>query len=224
MFYDLEVTNASDAVDIQAFTAERVRAITELSLRQLQYWDERGFLKPSLTARQGRGRKRLYSFGDLVSLKVAGQLRKLGISLQQIRKVDGHLRELDYRNPLAELRFFVSGSVLYFEESGTVRTGRELEQVLASYMVPVGEIAHSLAGQIAQLHERRPGEIERRRGTLGGQPVIKGTRIAVASIKRLAADGAGQAEILDMYPDLTPADVKAALATETPPRRSRRAS
>jgi DNA-binding transcriptional MerR regulator len=223
MFYDHEVTDVSDAVDVQAFTAERVRAITELSLRQLQYWDERGFLKPSLTARQGRGRRRLYSFGDLVSLKVAGKLRKLGISLQQIRKVDAHLREFDYRNPLAELRFFVSGSVLYFEESGTVRTGRELEQVLASYMVPVGEIAHSLAGQIAQLHERRPGEIERRRGTLGAQPLIKGTRIAVASIKRLAADGAGQTEILEMYPDLTPADVRAALATETPPRRRRRA-
>jgi len=221
MFYAVGM-GIADSVEIHAFTADRVRALTDLSLRQLQYWDEQDFIMPSLTARQGRGRKRLYSFRDLVSLRVAAQLRTLGISLQQIRKVDAHLRDLDYRNPLAELRFFVSGSRLYFEESNTVREGRQPEQVLATYLVPVGEIAHSLAGQIARLHERRPGEIERRRGTLGGQPVIKGTRITVASIKRLAADGASQAEILEMYPDLTPEDVNAALAVEERlrPRRS----
>ncbi len=124
MFYHSGVDESGEAAEIQAFTAERVRALTSLSLRQLQYWDERSFIRPSLTARQGRGRKRLYSFRDLVSLKVAGQLRTLGISLQQIRKVDAHLRQLDYRNPLSELRFFVSGMQLYFEESGTVRAGR----------------------------------------------------------------------------------------------------
>jgi uncharacterized protein (DUF433 family) len=219
MFYDLRMADIDESVEIQAFTAERVRALTDLSLRQLQYWDERDFIRPSLTAREGRGRKRLYSFRDLVSLKVAAQLRTLGISLQQIRKVDAHLRTLDYRNALAELRFFVWGARLYFEESGTIREARQPAQVLASYVVPVGEIAHGLAGQIAKLRIRQLGEIERRRGTLGGQPVIKGTRIAVASIKRLAADGAGQAEILEMYPDLTAEDVKAALAAENPPRR-----
>ena len=218
------VASIDESVEIQAFTAERVRTLTDLSMRQLQYWDERDFIRPSLTARQGRGRKRLYSFRDLVSLRVAGQLRTLGISLQQIRGVDAHLRTLDYRNPLAELRFFVSGSRLYFEESGTVRAGRQPEQVLASYVVPLGEIAHALAGQIARLHTRQPGKVERRRGTLGGQPVIQGTRITVASIQRLAADGASEAEIIEMYPDLTSEDVNAALAVVESPRPSQRVS
>ncbi len=141
-------------------------------------------------------------------------MRNLGISLQQIRKVHAQLRKLNYRQPLAQLQFFVSNSHLYFQEADTIRAGRRPEQVLASYVIPVGEIAHGLAGQIAKLRERRPGEIERRRGTLGGQPVIKGTRVTVASIKRLAREGASQAEILEMYPDLKPADVHAALAAE----------
>jgi uncharacterized protein (DUF433 family) len=211
------------AVEIQAFTADRARTLTRLSLRQLQYWDEQGFISPGLTARKGRGRKRLYSFRDLVSLRVAGQLRNLGISLQQIRKVHAHLRKLDYREPLAQLQFFVSNGRLYFQEANTIRAGRRPEQVLASYVIPVGEIAHGLAGQIAKLRERRPGQIERRRGTLGGQAVIKGTRVTVASIKRLAQDGASQAEILEMYPDLKPADVHVALAIENAVRRHRRA-
>jgi uncharacterized protein (DUF433 family) len=211
------------AIEAHAFTADRVSSLTGLSLRQLQYWDEQRFIAPALTARKGRGRKRLYSFRDLVSLRVAGQLRKLGISLQQIRKVHSHLKKLDYRQPLAELRFFVVGGRLYFQEANTIRAGQRPEQVVASYVVPVAGIAHDLAAQIAKLHERRPGEIERRRGALGGQPVIKGTRVTVAAIKRLNRDGATRPEILEMYPDLKPVDIEAALAMETSTRRQRRA-
>ena len=222
MFYDAAVSELEQA-EVQAFAAERVRALTGLTLRQLKYWDEQAFVRPSLTARQGRGRKRLYSFRDLVSLKVAAQLRLHGISLQQIRKVNEHLRKLDYHTPLAELRFFVVDGRLYFEESGTVRAGRRPEQILASYAIPVGEIAQGLAGQIAKLRERPVGQLERRRGTLGGRPVIKGTRIAVDSIRHLAEQGADEAEILAMYPDLTPTDVRAALASEAPSRSRRKA-
>lgn len=211
------------ALEDHAFTADRVSSLTGVSLRQLQYWDEQRFIAPALTARKGRGRKRLYSFRDLVSLRVAGQLRKAGISLQQIRKVHGYLKRLDYRQPLAELRFFVADGRLYFQEADTIRAGQRPEQIVGTYVVQLAGIAHDLAGQVAKLHERRPGEIERRRGTLGGQPVIKGTRVTVAAIKRLARDGATRAEILEMYPDLKPADIAAALAMETSARRQRRA-
>jgi len=210
-------------VEAHAFTADTVSSLTGVSLRQLQYWDEQRFIAPALTARKGRGRKRLYSFRDLVSLRVAGQLRKLGISLQQIRKVHSHLKKLDYRQPLAELRFFVADGRLYFQEANTIRAGHLPEQVIANYVVPLAGIAHDLAGQVAKLHERKPGEIERRRGTLGGQPVIKGTRVTVGAIKRLARDGATRTEILEMYPDLKPADIEAALAMEASARRQRRA-
>jgi len=206
-----------------AFTAERVSTLTRLSLRQLQYWDEQDFIRPGLTARKGRGRKRLYSFRDLVSLRVAAQLRAHGISLQQIRKVHAHLKKLDYGEPLAELRFFLSDGRLYFEEAATVRAGRRPEQVVASYLVPLGDIANDLARQVIKVHTRRPGEIERRRGTLGGQPVIKGTRITVAAIKRLVSQGASRSEILRLYPDLKPPDIRAALAAGATERRQRRA-
>jgi uncharacterized protein (DUF433 family) len=216
--------NGSSEVEQYAFTAERVSALTRLSLRQLQYWDEQDFIRPGLTARKGRGRKRLYSFRDLVSLQVASKLRTHGVSLQQIRKVHGHLKKLDYRQPLAELRFFLSDGRLYFEEAATIRAGRRPEQVVASYTVPLGDIAQGLARQVAKGHQRRGGEIERRRGTLGGQLVIKGTRITVAAIKRLESQGASTSEILRLYPDLKPADVRAALAAGATERRQRRAS
>jgi uncharacterized protein (DUF433 family) len=209
---------SDDQVAVRAFSRPKVIHLTGLSARQLQYWDEQRFLQPSVSRGAGRGRRRLYDFRDLVSLRVAADLRRQGVSLQLIRKVHAHLQSLDYRHPLAELTFWVFEGRLFFSEAETVRAGRRPEQVLASFVVPVPSIVASLNQEIAQLDERPVGEIERRRGTLGSKPVIRGTRIPVASVLRLAEDGLSEAEILEMYPDLQPEDVQAALAGGRPPR------
>ena len=193
---------------IRAFPEAQARALAGLSKRQLQYWDERDFIRPGLAARQGRGRPRLYSFRDLVSLRVAAGLLRGGISLQKIRKVVEHLRTLDHDQPLTELKFWVCDGELYFEEAATVRAGRRPEQILASYAVPVAAIVDRLESDIAALNVRTPGQVERRRATLGHQPVFAGTRIPVAAVRRLLRAGAGEAEILELYPDLTGADVE----------------
>jgi uncharacterized protein (DUF433 family) len=222
MFYTDAVAEAPD-VELFAFSAKRARRLTGLTIRQIQYWDEIGFITPSLTSRKGRGRKRLYSFRDLVALESAAQLRGQGVPLQRLRKVNDYLRELDYRDPFAELRFWSVGDSLYFDEGGLLQDGRQLGQTVASYVVPVGKIAEGLKHQVELDHERarRSGTIERRRGVLGRRPVLAGTRIAVESIQNLARDGASQKEILEAYLDLTKEDVEAALKVELPRRRKR---
>jgi DNA-binding transcriptional MerR regulator len=208
----------------RAFTSEKVRALTGLSARQLQYWDEQRFLSPSLRRKGGKGRRRLYDFRDLVSLRVAADLRRAGVSLQLIRAAVKHLRELDYRHPLSELRFWQVGGRLYFEEAGTVREARQPGQTIAGFAVPLREILSELEQGLVKLDSRPQGKVERRRGALGSKPLIAGTRIPVVSIQRLSADGADQREILRLYPDLSPADVRAALAEEPQLRRKSRAS
>jgi DNA-binding transcriptional MerR regulator len=208
-------------LEARAFTSEKVRKLTKLSARQLQYWDERGFLSPSVSKRGGRGRRRLYDFRDLVSLKVAADLRHAGFSLQLIRRAVEHLRQLDYTHPLSELRFWTIGDSLFFEEAGTVREARQPAQTIAEVTIPLLEIVRELEAQIVKLDERPHGEIERRRGVLGSKPLIAGTRIPVESIQRLHADGADEAEIRKLYPDLTASDVTAALAEEPQFRQSR---
>ena len=175
----MEASAASEEQIERAFTWERVRRLTGLSKRQLQYWDERRFLRPSLSAGRGRGHPRLYSFRDLVALRVAAELRRQGISLQEIRKVERHLRALDYSHPLAELKFFVTDGRLYFEEAETVRAGRRPEQIVALYTVPIQKIVESLEAGIVEMRRRPAGGFERRRGTLGSKEVFAGTRILV---------------------------------------------
>jgi len=66
---------------MEYFNSRTASRIVGVSLRQIQYWDERGFLRPSVRA-AGRGSKRLYSFSDLINLKVVKDLSNHGLSLQ----------------------------------------------------------------------------------------------------------------------------------------------
>ncbi len=142
-------------------------------------------------------------------------------SLQLIRKVDDHLRRLDYRDPLPELNFVVTGGKLYFQESARWQVSRQLGQVVASFIVRVGAIAANLQRQIHldRARARRAGVIEQRRGVLGGKPVLAGTRIAVQTIKNLLQDGASVEEILELYPDLGLKDIQAAERADLSRRR-----
>jgi DNA-binding transcriptional MerR regulator len=71
-------------------TASTVAGIT---YRQLDYWARTGLVEPSVRPAHGSGSQRLYSFRDILVLKVVKRLLDTGISLQQIRAAVQHLRD-----------------------------------------------------------------------------------------------------------------------------------
>src|SRR2546428_11741252 len=64
-----------------------------ISYRQLDYWARTGLVTPSIREAGGSGTQRLYSFQDLVQLRVIKKLLDTGISLQNIRKAVTYIRE-----------------------------------------------------------------------------------------------------------------------------------
>src|ERR1700737_2300619 len=78
------------------FTSREVVALTGITLRQLQWWDERGIVVP---ARDGH--RRLYSAEDLTEVAVICELRRRGFSLQRVRKVIRFLQR-EFSKRLAE--------------------------------------------------------------------------------------------------------------------------
>ena len=64
-----------------------------ISYRQLDYWARTGLVTPSVREAGGSGTQRLYSFQDLVQLRVMKKLLDAGVSLQKIRKAIGFLQE-----------------------------------------------------------------------------------------------------------------------------------
>jgi DNA-binding transcriptional MerR regulator len=100
------------------FTSREVVALTGITLRQLQWWDERGIVVP---ARDGR--RRLYSMEDLSEVAVICELRQRGFSLQRMRKVVGFLQH-EFGKRLAETvggasdyHLLTDGNNLYLETS-----------------------------------------------------------------------------------------------------------
>jgi DNA-binding transcriptional MerR regulator len=102
----------------QTFTSNEVIALTSISLRQLQWWDERGIVVPSRD-----GHKRIYSLDDLAEVAVICDLRQRGFSLQKIRRVIRFLqKELGKRlvetvTAAAEYHLLTDGRNIYLEDS-----------------------------------------------------------------------------------------------------------
>jgi DNA-binding transcriptional MerR regulator len=100
---------------METFDSKTASRIVGVSLRQLQYWDERDFIRPSVRPAEGRGTKRLYSFDDLVCLKVVKDLAQHGFSLQMIRRCLRPLKQQSKRagRPSESLRYLTDGEELF---------------------------------------------------------------------------------------------------------------
>lgn len=102
----------------ERLTSREVVALTGITPRQLQWWDERGIVVP---AREGH--RRLYSLEDLAEVAVICEMRERGFSLQRMRKVVRFLQK-EFGKRLAETvvgpsdyHLLTDGNTLYLETS-----------------------------------------------------------------------------------------------------------
>ena len=100
------------------FTSNQVIALTGITPRQLQWWDEQGLVVPARA-----GRNRLYSMADLAEVAVLCQLRRKGFSLQRVRKIMRFLqREMGKRlvetvTSGSEYHLLTDGKRIFLENS-----------------------------------------------------------------------------------------------------------
>ncbi len=107
----------------EGFRGTKVCKIVGISYRQLDYWARTGLLRPSLEEARGSGSQRLYSYEDIVELKVIKQLLDAGINLQRSRRAIACLR--DAGGDLSRSNLVIAGM-------GTVltRSGEEIIDLL----------------------------------------------------------------------------------------------
>jgi len=89
LLFDDDVSPLPSDVGYRGPTACNAAGIT---YRQLDYWARTGLVEPTVRGATGSGTQRLYSFRDILLLKVIKRLLDAGISLQQIRTAVQHLR------------------------------------------------------------------------------------------------------------------------------------
>src|SRR5438094_1898387 len=107
---------------MDAYDSKTASRIVGVSLRQIQYWDEQGFIRPSVKLAEGRGTKRLYSFQDLICLKVVRDLIHHGVNLQKIRRCLRPLKEYSARTgrPAEALKCVTDVGEVFVVTSGWV--------------------------------------------------------------------------------------------------------
>jgi DNA-binding transcriptional MerR regulator len=77
----------------QGYRGPQTCKIVGITYRQLDYWTRTGLVVPSLQEAKGSGTQRLYSFNDLLQLKVIKNLTEAGASLQKVRQAIDYVRD-----------------------------------------------------------------------------------------------------------------------------------
>jgi DNA-binding transcriptional MerR regulator len=117
-FKRIIVSNITRRTMPEHFSSLEVIALTGVTARQLQWWDERGVVKPERQAH-----RRLYTMQNVIEMAVICELRRKGFSLQGVRKVIRFLRR-EFGKGLAEIvvrnsdvHLLTDGTHLYLETS-----------------------------------------------------------------------------------------------------------
>jgi DNA-binding transcriptional MerR regulator len=125
-----------------------------ITYRQLDYWARTGLVEPSVRAAHGSGSQRLYSFRDILVLKVVKRLLDTGVSLQNIRAAVQHLRDRGVAD-LAQITLMSDGASVYEctsadEVIDLVQGGQGV------FGIAVGRVWREVEGSLAELPSERP--------------------------------------------------------------------
>ena len=106
---------------------------------------------PSVRNADGRGSKRLYSFHDLICLKVVKDLARYGFSLQKVRRCLQPLRNYDARKtqPSDSLRYLTDGDKLFMITSDREKILGAMERQFV-LSLGIGSLVRELNGAVAR--------------------------------------------------------------------------
>lgn len=129
-----------------------------ITYRQLDYWARTGLVRPEIRAARGSGSQRLYSFRDILMLKVVKRLLNAGVSLQQIRVAIDHLRS----NGVEDLSrvTLMSDGVSVYECTNDNEVIDLLRGGQGMFAIALGGVWRDVQGSLAELPSERLNPID----------------------------------------------------------------
>lgn len=148
-----------------------------ITYRQLDYWARSGLVAPEVRPAAGSGSARLYSFRDILMLKVIKRLLDAGISLQQIRTAVEYLRGRGVED-LTQVTLISDGASVYEctsddEVIDLLRGGQGM------FGIAIGSVWRDVEGSLSQLPVERSED--------PGIPVVPGDELAARRRRRNAS-------------------------------------
>lgn len=156
---DMLFTDGLPAIDPRTgYRGTAAAAAVGISYRQLDYWDRTGLVSPTVRGAQGSGTQRLYSFRDILVLKLVKNLLDTGISLQQIRTAVEQLRSSGI-NDLAKITLMSDGARVYL-----CTTQDEVIDLLGRgqgvFGIAVGRVLQEVEASLVNIHADSLDEVD----------------------------------------------------------------
>ena len=139
--------------DLVGYRGPTACAAAGITYRQLDYWARTGLVEPSVRGAAGSGSQRLYSFRDILLLKVVKRLLDAGISLQQIRSAVAHLRERG-TDDLTRVTLMSDGASVY-ECTSNDEVIDLLQGGQGVFGIAIGGVWREIEGTLAELPSER---------------------------------------------------------------------
>ena len=152
------LSGAEPDIDVSevGFRGPQVCGLVGITYRQLDYWARTGLLRPSITDANGSGTQRLYSYRNVLELKVIKRLLDAGLKLQQARQAIECLRnELGADLPSSQLVLAGSHSVLAHSNGEVVDLLAGGQGVLN--ILPLSGVLEELDAAIVSITPVEPG-------------------------------------------------------------------
>ena len=158
-YSDMIFTDGLPATDSKSgYRGTAAAAAVGISYRQLDYWDRTALVQPSVRGASGSGTQRLYSFRDVLVLKLVKNLLDTGVSLQQIRTAVEELRASGI-NELAGITLMSDGSRVYL-----CTTQDEVIDLLGRgqgvFGIAVGRVLREVEATLVNIHADSLAEID----------------------------------------------------------------
>ena len=149
-------TRPEAQIQERTYSSSEVARIAAVSLRQLQWWDERKVVSP-----RHAGHRRVYFPSEVIEITVIAELRRKGFSLQKIRRVLRFLQKEmgkrlnDVLQSASHLHLVTDGKSIFLEDrhDRIIDILKDARQPM--FLVCVSDQVRRLAGD-----ERKPARME----------------------------------------------------------------
>jgi DNA-binding transcriptional MerR regulator len=127
-----------------------------ISYRQLDYWARTELVTPSVRDADGSGSQRMYSFNDVVQLRVIKKLLDAGVSLPKIRRAVDYLRD-ELKMPISDVTIVSDGKTIH-----ACLSANEVVDLLAGgqgvFAIAVGKVYEELQGRVREFPTPEQGK------------------------------------------------------------------
>ena len=146
----------------EGFTAQQASRLTGCTQHQLRYWDRVDLVRPSVQGTGGKpGIRRLYSFRDLVALRVVRSLLDNGMSVQRVRRAWDYLRRnADMDSHLSEVKLVTDGSTIFRVASRDEELLDALRDGQLAFFVAIDHITRAVEEDVTRFELDRESFLE----------------------------------------------------------------